>query len=178
MTHRKRWCLRCTCLESVLVHCGTHFLLTAEAWWDREGGAFPRSSSPCLPTVVSPRKVVEEYVLKLNAWSASGGLGRSIVNPTKSLTGCGWTGSWLGASPAAEPEASIQYGGDFIRGCSHETSGRRTPTKSASQLDSQGIPRCFWTDLQKESQVQTTRRKVQRCWGGSSAVGVVWRAGI
>lgn len=72
-----------------------------------------------LPTVVSPWKVVEDYVLK--EWSASDGLGRRSVNQRKSLTV--WVaGSWLGgqASPEAEPEASMHVGvissGSALRG--------------------------------------------------------------
>lgn len=76
--HRERWCLRCTGLEAVQMHCGVHSLLTAEAWWGGGDGACPLPRHPSFLTVVSPWKVVEEYVL--NVWSALGGLERSSIN--------------------------------------------------------------------------------------------------
>lgn len=71
------------------VQCGAHSLPVAEAWRGAGDGACP------LPTVVSPWKVVEDYVL--NEWPASDRLLRSSINQRKSLTAGGWVlAGWVG----------------------------------------------------------------------------------
>lgn len=108
--HRKRWCLRCAGLEAVhlcIVGC-TAFSQLKRGGVEGMDGSCPLPRHPSFLTVVSPWQVGEEYVLY--AGSALGGLERGSIIQTKSLTGCGRAGSWLGVSPEAEPAGSIHVG--------------------------------------------------------------------